>query len=66
MNLINKWFKKTKEEDKDYILKQFSAVVQRDKSGRLRNFIFINGVKAKEELTIDGLYRVKKKEKNYV
>ena len=54
MNLINKWFKKTKEEDKDYILKQFSAVVQRDKSGRLRNFIFINGVKAKEELTIDG------------
>lgn len=65
INFIKKLFNKSKEVKKVY--KHFACVVQKDKSGRRRHKVYIDGKLAKTELTIDGWYAiVPKEEKNLV
>lgn len=65
INFIKKLFNKSKKVKKVY--QHFACVVKKDKSGRRRHKVYIDGKLAKTELTIDGWIPIKpEEEKNFV
>lgn len=56
--MIN-WIKKLFNKQSKVIWHNFNGIVKRDKSGRLRHKIYIDGNPAKDELSIFGWYTEK-------
>jgi len=45
---------------KDYEWVNFSSISKKDRTGKIKHYIYINGKLEKKQRTIEGWYRIKK------